>query len=540
LASLNFLNREQLPLGAKITRNVLYSGVRLFLLAPLPFLLIPFFLKHLGTSGYGTWAVFLAISGLTSVADVGLVTTLSKHVAEFYALKDLRSLSRFLNTGFVLYLAIAGLLAGILGLGLPLLLRTLFRTSSVPASELRLLWRYLIMLVFANTMNLLLTSIITGMQRMDLTTCIGSMNLLLAAGLSVLLLKWSLGLRGILYAYTIAAWLTSLVYIYVVHRLLPEIKLDVASCRWAVAREILSFSTKTYVTQVAVVIQNQIEKIYLAQFVGVASAAWYDIASELALKLRGIPSLILAPLMPAASELHALADRTRLAHLYCRAHKYLAFIGVPLVVYVVFVSRSFVQLWAGPDLKLIATPLSILLIVNFINLTTGPGFLTLVGGGKLRPGLYSALLGIVLNLTLSLFLIRAYGFEGAVTGTALSMAIASIFFLYLFRRATDGSYPNVIRVAYSKPVLCSLLTIGFLWTVTRFERPSWGTLVIEGVAFSATYLVLLLLVRFFDSFDLNILERFLHMPRIARRFIPDAELGGPLLPDSQSAQTRIG
>ena len=513
--------------------------MRLLVLAPLPFLIIPFFLKKLGTPGYGTWAVFLAVSGFTSLADVGLVTTLSKHVAEFYALKDFRSLSRFINTGLVLYLGIACLLAGVLWVSSPILIKTLFRTSSVPVSELRILWRYLILLVFANTITLLFSSVVIGLQRMDLSTAISSMNLLLSNGLSVLFVGWNLRLRGILYAYVIAAWLTSVAYIYVVHHLLPEIKLNPATCRWAVAKEVLSFSTKTYITQVAVVIHNQTEKIYLANFVGVASVGWYDIASDLALKLRGIPSLVLAPLMPAASELHALTDHARLDRLYLRAHKYLAFIGVPLVVYVVFVSKSFVKLWVGPSLSIIALPLSVLLIVNFINLTTGPGLQILVGGGKLRPGLYSAVFGIVLNLTVSLFLIRAYGFQGAVIGTSLSMVLSSVFFLYIFQRETGGSYSSVLRVAYAKPVLSSLAVIALFWKVTHLEQPSWSKLIIEGILFGAAYVVLLLLFRFFDSFDLEIAARILPIPRIARRFIPDAELGSALLPDSESTETTV-
>jgi len=529
-----FFRRERIPLGAKLTRNVLYNAARLFLLAPLPFVIIPFFLKKLGTSGYGTWAVFFAVSSVTSLADVGLVTTLSKHVAEFHALKDFRSLSKFINTGFALYLGLACLLTAILWLSSPLLLSALFRTSPVPIHELRVLWHYLMLLVFANTIILLFSSIVSGLQRMDLSTGIGSMNLLLSAVLSVTFLQLNLGVRGVLYAYVIAAWLASIAYIFVVHRLLPEIKLNPANCRWAIAKEILSFSLKTYVTTVAVVIQNQIEKLYLAQFVGVAAAGWYDIASDIALKLRGIPSLVLTPILPAASELHALTDQKRLNRLYYRTHKYVAFIGVPLVTYVAFVSKGFVALWVGPSLSVIALPLSILLIVNFINLTTGPGLLILVGGGKLRPGVYSALLGIVLNLTTSLFLIRAYGFQGAVIGTSVSMVIASVFFLYMFHRETGGSYSKVIRSAYAKPTLCSLAIVCVLWTLTHGEQPSWRKLVTEGITFGTVYLVLLLLVRFFDSFDFEIAEGLLPILRIARRIIPNARLGTTLLRDSET------
>ena len=126
---LNFFRPEKIPLGVKVTRNVIYSGVRLFLLAPLPFFVIPFFLKKLGTSGYGTWAVFVAASGITSVADLGLVTTLSKHVAEFYTLKDFRSLDRLISTGVVLYFGLACLLSVILWVSSQLLIAFLFEAA---------------------------------------------------------------------------------------------------------------------------------------------------------------------------------------------------------------------------------------------------------------------------------------------------------------------------------------------------------------------------------------------------------------------------
>jgi O-antigen/teichoic acid export membrane protein len=499
---------------------VIFGGVRLILLAPLPLIVVPYFLKKLGTSGYGTWAVFLAVSGVTSLADIGLVATLSKHVAEFYALKDFRALSRLINTGFALYLLVAGLLACILLVTTPWLVAILFRGSPVPFGELESLWRYLTLLIVANILVMMLSSVVIGLQRMDLSTGITSFNLLSSAGLSVLFLSWNWGLRGILYSYVSAAWITFFVYVFVLRSLLPSVRLNPADCRWSEAKEILGFSLKTYVTQVAVVIHSQIEKLYLARFVGVTSVTWYDVPSDLAIKLRGIPSLVLTPVMPAAAELNALGDRERLANLYFRAHKYLAFIGVPFVLYIAFVSKRFVELWVGPSLAIIALPLSVLLIVNFINLTTGPGSLILIAAGKLKPGLYSAILGVVLNLGLSLILIRAYGYAGAVVGTSLSLIIASIFFLWIFRRETGGSFSKVMRKAYPKPVSCSLFCLLILSLVTgSTETYSWARLVFQGVAFGIAYVVSLLLLRFFDQFDLAIVEGVVPVHRLARRII---------------------
>jgi O-antigen/teichoic acid export membrane protein len=518
----NLLKPERIPLGTKVVRNAAYNGARLLLLAPLPLLVIPFFLKKLGTSGYGTWAVFLAVSGVTSLADLGLVATLSKHVAEFYALEDIPALNRLVNTGFILYSTIAAALVAVLWSAAGLIIGTLFRSSVVAPNELHILWRYLMLLVLANILTLLFSSVVSGLQRMDLSTGLTALNTLSSAGLSILLLTWGWGLRGVLCAYMAAAWMTLCCYVYVMHKLLPGVRFKASECRWAMAKEIVNFSSKIYATQVAVIIHNQIEKLYLARFVGVVSVGWYDISSDLAVKLRAVPSLVLSPIMPAAAELDALNDQRRLEDLYFRAHKYLSFIVVPFVLYIVLVSKRFVELWVGPTLSVIAVPLSVLLVFNFINLTTGPGFLILVAKGRLNSGLYSACVGIVLNLSVSLILIRAYGFRGAVAGTAISLGLASSVFLYLFWRETSGAFSRVMRRAYLKPILCSLPVGIVLSALTHSRRSSWSGLVAFGVVFGVAYLVLLSSTRFFDGMDLSIAASVLRVPWIARRVVPDA------------------
>lgn len=509
-------------ISTKVIRNAIFNGIRLLVLAPLPLVVVPFFLKKLGTAGYGTWAIFLAISSVTSLADLGLVTTLGKHLAEFYALKDFRALNRFVNTGLVLYLAIACLVAVILWAGSAPLLAALFRGSSAPPGELRVLWRYLVLLVVANILTLLFTSLLVGLQRMDLSAGMAIFSMLASAGLSILFLAWNWGLRGVLVAYVSAASFTLFGHAFLLRKILPELRLNPLDFDWDTAKEILSFSITTYVTSVAVVIHNQIEKIYLARFAGVVPAGWYDISSDLAVKLRAVPGFVLAPIMPAAAELNAHSDEGKLGDLYYRAHKYLALVGIPFVLYIVFVAKRFVELWVGPALSFVAVPLSVLLIVNFVNLMTGPGFLILTGKGKLRPGLYSALLGIVLNLTLSFFLIRAYGFQGAVIGTSLSLSLASVFFLFLYEHETRASFLIIILRAYLKPIACSLIPIAFLWGLTGLNHSSWFGLAIGGFVFGIAYLGLLLVFRFFDSFDATILKGLFPIFRMARRVDPGA------------------
>ncbi len=418
------LSPAQPPLGTKIIRNVMFGGLRYVFIVPIPFVMTPVILHKIGVAGYGTWAVFLAINGLTSLADLGLVGTLSKFVAEYYARRDFPALARLLNSALGLFLLLDFVISTALWGASPLLVGTLFRGSALPSTELVVLLRCFLIVIAANILTQLFASVTTGLQRLDLTNMISAANVLLSAFFGGLLLLRGWGLRGLVYGYIGSGILTVTTYLIIVRGLLPLISLNPLRFDRTEARKMFDFSLRLYVTQAAVAVHNGVEKVFLAMLSGVGPVGWYDIASDIALKVRGGIGLILSPVLPAASELNALGDETRMRELYYRTHKYLALFGVPIVCYVAAVSNRFVELWIGPDLKIIALPLSVLVVVNFFNLATGPGFLIFAGSGYMRPGIQSAILGVVLNVVLSLGLIYKFGFAGAVLGTASSLILA--------------------------------------------------------------------------------------------------------------------
>ncbi len=262
---------------------------------------------------------------------------------------------------------------------------------------------------------------------------------------------------------------------------------------------------------------NQIEKVFLGMLIGVGPVGWYDIASDVALKVRGSIGLILSPVLPAASELDALGDESRMEELYFRTHKYLALFGVPAVCYIASVSNRFVELWIGPGMRMIALPLAVLVIVNFFNLATGPGFLIFAGRGYMKPGVQSATLGIVLNVVFSLGLIYKFGFAGAVAGTSASLVIASLFFMAVFHRNTGYPLSRILQQGYLRPVLCSIPLLIVLFLIYPVGNLSWFGLIAVGLAFGVLYTTAILLSGFFDDYDWSKIEPFVPVVRHARR-----------------------
>jgi O-antigen/teichoic acid export membrane protein len=513
---------EEKSVRAKLVRNVLFSGLRTGLLWPVPFLLIPFTLGKVGTGGYGTWAVFLTVINLTSLADLGLGGTLTKQVAEHYASGDFEALSRLLNTALLLYLAVSLVLVTLLWLGSGLLLSWMFRGSSSSPSELLRLWRCVLLIVGLNILTMPFYSVVTGLQRMDLSTICGAFGTLSGAALTVVLLLLGWGLSGLLWASLLATLLMVALLAWMVYRLLPRVVLSPLNFRWVELKEILSFSLQLYAIQMATAIHHQVEKLYLVWFVGVVPVGWYTIASDVALKIRRIPELLLSPVIAAASELDTRGEERRVEELYHRLHKYLAFVGVPVVLYVSAVSARFVDLWLGPRLHVVAFPLTVLVWVNFLTLFSGPGVLILVGKGLLKPAVNSTLVALFLIVTLSFLLIYKFGFPGAVVGVLVADIVATALFCYWFYDLMEYRFGRVVREAYLKPTVCSLAALGMLLLLAPPSRLGWAGLSVYSVIFGLLYLVGLLVTRFFDLFDLAQVESFLPIARVARRIMPAA------------------
>jgi O-antigen/teichoic acid export membrane protein len=494
---------EDRSTGAKVRRNVVVSVLKSVLIWPIPFLLIPFILAKIGPRGYGTWAVFLTVTGFTSLSDFGLGGTLTKFVAEHYAREDFVALKRLLDTGLALYMLVACLVACLVGIPCRWLLPLLFHASSpVALKALTRLWFWMDGVVAINILVVPFYSVITGLQRMDLSSIMNSFNSLTFASLTVLFLCLNMGLKGLLYASFINAFLTLVLAVGIVRRILPGMRMSPVGFDASEMKGLLAFSLQIYVVQTAIVIQNQIEKLYLAWFSGVVAVGWYNIAAEVALRVKRIPELLLSPVMAAASELHAKGDEKRLEELYFRAHKYLALVAVPIVAYVVVVSKRLVSLWIGPELGQIAIPLASLALVSCLNLTTTPGALVLVGQGKPGPGAYSASLTALVNLAVSFVLIRSYGFSGAVIGTAIATVAGAVSLFYLFNRHCPSYRRRSILGAYLKPILCSSVLAAALAAFYPLDHMNWLGLVGTAFVFGLLYLLALAQARFFDEFDL--------------------------------------
>ena len=504
------------PLGAKIIRNTVSGALRLVVLAPIPFLLTPFLLRHVGTTGFGIWAVLLSFNGLTALADLGIVGTLTKHVSEHYTQRDYTQLNRVVNAGLLVFSVIAVVCVLAVNAGSGFLISVFFRQSSLPVSQLQHAIRLLSLGMALNLLAFPFASVISGLQRLDLTNLLWALNATITALGAVAFVELGKGIPGLVHAIVLTSGILFLLNVMVARHLLPHLRIQPGLVRFTDIKSLSAFSVRVYVIQVASTIYFQTEKLLLAHFAGPTPVGWYEIANDLALKIRNAPALLMTPLMPAAAELEARGDDARTSELYYRAHKYLAFVGSAIFIVVALMANRFVDLWLGPGFSATARALIVLTGVQIAHLAAGPALLILVGRGTLAPAVRFALVGMSGTLILSTILISLWGFTGALYGTSVSVLGATAYLILMFHQETGFSKRRLVRI-YFQPVILGLCLAALAAYLVPFRRLYWPGMIVTAVAIVTADGVGLLLLRYFDAFDLRIVERFLPLPEVVRR-----------------------
>jgi O-antigen/teichoic acid export membrane protein len=515
-AQLQSIPLQERKIGAKIVRNTVSGVLRVIVVAPIPFLLTPFLLHHLGAVGFGIWAVLLSLNGLTALADLGVVGTLTKHVSEHYTHRDYLSLSRVINAGILMFSVIAIVCVLTVNVASGFLISTLFRKSSLALPQLQHAIRLLSVAIALNLLAFPFASVISGLQRLDLTNLLWALNTIITASLAAIFVGLGKGIPGLVDAIVLTSGVLFLLNVVLAWRLLPQLRISPALLRITDIKTLSAFSVQVYIIQVMATVYFHTEKLLLAHFAGPTPVGWYEIGSDLALKIKNAPALLMIPLMPAAAELAARSDDARTEELYYRAHKYLALVGVAIFTVVGLLAHRFIELWLGPGFSATARALIVLTGVQIANLVGGPALLILVGRGTLGPAVRFALVGMFGTLIFSSILISRWGFAGALYGTTISVLSAAAYLMWMFHRETGFSMRRLMPI-YAKPLLCGLGLAVAASGLIPIRELHWPGMISAAAAIVLVQGGALLLLRYFDVFDLSVVERFLPVPEVVRR-----------------------
>jgi len=517
----------------KIIKNVLFTfATRVWVLA-ISIWLIPYMLSRLGNDEYGVWVLIAAFVGYIALLDFGFGTSFVKYIAEFNARGDQRSVNGVLSTALIFYIVATCVIIIVAYPSIGVILN-FFNIPQGMEEKTRFVLELGVIAFLWGNFNRVYEAVINGLQRMDISGgTIAFLSVCNAVG-CIIVLELGYGIRGLAVNLLITQVIGTVVTVYFAYRIYPGLRFELKSVGINFLT-LFRYGVNLQVSSIAGLINFQFDKLLVNRFIDASHVTFYDIGSRPAITLRTFPVLFLSVLTPASSELEVRKGKEELYELFTRASKYIAIIVFLLFTGAMVTGQPIIEAWVGHGYDGSVVVLRILCIGYLLNTAIGPVSPLVQGMGRPDYQRNAEVLSLILNVALSVILIRRYGFYGAPIGTTIAMSVASVYYVWSFHRFMGRPLIPFLKSTFLKPALSAVISgvLGLTVTLALMRYASagrFGALVVflvAGCIFSVSYLGLILKWRYLDDWDMALLRDHLPMVHVFDRIIPKLRQGRP-------------
>jgi len=451
--------------GSKALKGALsnYAGKGLILV--LGFLLTPFILHRLGRTDYGLWVLVGPIVTYGTLLDLGISSTLTKHVAEYEAKGKLLDTGDMLASALRLYLMLALvtlLLSAVVAVIAPQFLHVPIshRTSAS--------WVFFLAGcgVAVSLPGALPSAVLRGLHRFDLTNLLAVSGTLVALVATLIVLALGGGVVGMVALTAPLRLVLPIPAVWLVHRIAPDLRVRWRAGAHTNLRAMASSTASVFAIQVAARFQTETDELVIGAFRPLSDITPFSLAA----RVGGIANLVadqfVQVLLPLASALHAENDRQRMRDLYVTSTRVTLAIAVPIAGVLIVLAAPILSAWVGPQYAPYSYLVAILGVALVIDTSITPAGSVLQAMDRLRPVAIASMCSGVANLLLSITLVHFIGLAGVAFGTLIPTTVECLGFVLIYTmRVLDIGFRDVITeiflpvAAPAVPVLASLALV---------------------------------------------------------------------------------
>ncbi len=447
-----------------------------------------YLLEHLGSEQLGLWSVLLASISVTRLSDMGLGGTIVKFVARYRTFKDDFQAAEIIHTATISVAFSMGFFCFLIYLLLDkFLILFIPKTSFFLVSKI-LPW-VLISFWLGSIANIF-QSALDGCQRIDVR------NIIMVLANTIFLITgifgvFKIGIVGLAFAQLLQSsfllifnWLAIRKYI---------VRLRATPFLWNKNKfkEMFSYAVNFQINSIAILLFDPVSKLLMSRYGGLSSVGYYEMASQMVLKLRALLVSALQPLVPAVAELHEISTK-KIRNLYFNFYKILFFVN--LILYVsMFIFLPFISfLWLGYfEIKFLFFA-CFLIIAWGINSLTIPAYFFNLGTGDLRWNTISHVLMGVLNILFCIVLGPRFGDTGVVIATIFSLIICSILNLLALLKRYEIPFKTIIPTEHYKllfVMFCFIAISMFFSPILKLTHASILLNIVNAIIFLAFILI---------------------------------------------------
>jgi O-antigen/teichoic acid export membrane protein len=390
---------------------------------------LPLAVRYIGAERFGVWATITSTAVFLNLLDLGIASTLTNHIARFYAVGDRESAAHYTANAIALTAALATLS------GLALLAAwanidwmAVFNVSvKVPRREVSATVAVAITLLLLGLPASLGSRILAGYQEVhisNLVVCVGTIanlagllaGIVLRASMPVLFL---LAVGGTTLC-NLAALTGTLVWFK------PWLRPRLAWIEWPLVRELLSSGSGFFLIQIAGAVVFSSDNVVVSHYLGAAQVTPYNVTWRLAGFVAVMQGLVFPALWPAYAEAHARDDYSWIRRTFRLVMKGTLALNLAFAVTFVAIGRPVIRWWAGETAVPSTTLLAAMALWAMIS-----GFMTvesclLAAVNRIREQGVLSMIAAAVNLALSIVLVQRIGAVGVIAGTILSYVLVLV------------------------------------------------------------------------------------------------------------------
>ena len=386
------------------------------------FFMMPFLVGELGERWYGIWVAVGSLVGSYYLIDFGLASAVTRFVTMSIARKDADGVNQIINTALRIYCVLALLLI-LVTAGLVMLIPVIMEDPGDVA-------------IVRHTLSIVGLTLALGFpfkafagigqahNRYDLLTLINIVSLAVLVAGSVVVVLMGYGILGLAYAGLGASMVTDLLLFQLVKRLFPDLSFSSRYFRRGLVRELFSYSSWSFVTQIADQVRLRIDALIVGALINASAVTHYFVGARLAELANNLLYQATNIVTPILTRYHAEGRRSEMQE----AILFLTRINIVAGVFVsgglCALGAAFIARWMGAEFLDAAPVLFTLTVAMTAAFIVNPLDNLLYAVARHRALALINIGDAIANLALSLLLGHWFGMWGVALGTLIPMLIS--------------------------------------------------------------------------------------------------------------------
>ncbi len=464
--------------GKKLLKG---SGLRVlefFASAIVGLVMMPFIIRSLGDRIYGLWIFVGSFLGYYGLLDLGLGSAVQRYVSRAVGLKDYEEINKVLNTALVIF-SVLGLIAFfvsiIFSIFLPLLIKNITEVA---------LFRKIILILglnFAVAFPLrVFFGILSANLRYDISAVIEISKLVLRTVLIIVFFKLGFGIMALALITIFTDLLSHTTKYFVVRGLYQYIRISLKFVDISKVRLLFNYSKYAFIAQIANQLRFNIDNLVITIFLGLNFVTPYSIAARLIKYFGELIRSVVGMLVPVFSQYEAKGDYDGIREKFIFTTKISGYLSTLIGGTLIIFGQAFIRKWVGQEYLGSYVILLVLIVPTIFSLMQTPSWQLAYGISKHK---FFAILNTVeglVNLMLSIILVKKFGLVGVALGTAIPMIFSKLLVqpIYICRMIDLDVVKYYLKVLFPVLLKSTVFFIAFWLVFKQFIVPNYLNLLI--------------------------------------------------------------